>query len=75
MNKNQPDANRMRVIGLMSGTSLDGIDCADVEITRDSDGRDALKLLGFHFKPYHRRFARIYSNWLRVKQVVRDELH
>lgn len=40
----------MRAIGLMSGTSLDGIDVADVDVRR-IDGRMAIKLLHFSTAP------------------------
>ena len=38
----------LRAIGLMSGTSMDGIDAALIE----SDGRDFVRPIGFHFLPY-----------------------
>jgi len=41
----------MRAIGLMSGTSLDGIDVADVDVRRDG-GRIAVKLLHFATAPF-----------------------
>jgi anhydro-N-acetylmuramic acid kinase len=43
----------MRAIGLMSGTSLDGIDVADVDVQR-VDGRIAVRLLHFTTTPFGR---------------------
>lgn len=42
----------MRVIGLMSGTSLDGIDAAVVEFADDSDEAPAWKVLAFTSTPF-----------------------
>ena len=42
----------MRIFGLMSGTSLDGIDVADVEVRRAPDGRLAPALLHFETIPF-----------------------
>jgi len=41
----------MKVIGLMSGTSIDGIDAALTEISGDAENIQ-LELLGFHTYPY-----------------------
>src|ERR1700686_5745233 len=41
----------MRIIGLMSGTSLDGIDAAAIDVD-ERDGRLHLKLTGFAPTPY-----------------------
>lgn len=38
--------------GIMSGTSLDGVDCAVVEFKSDGSGKRSFKLLGFVTKPY-----------------------
>ena len=40
------------VVGLMSGTSLDGISAAVVRFTRGDDGRIAYDLLGMSVRPY-----------------------
>lgn len=40
------------VVGLMSGTSLDGMDAALTEITRDENGLDHVELLAFSCTPY-----------------------
>lgn len=40
-----------RVVGMMSGTSVDGVDAAVVEIGR-KDGAPCVKLLAFENKPY-----------------------
>lgn len=42
----------MKVVGLMSGTSLDGIDAALVEIDEGSDGRPDWRLVAFDSTPY-----------------------
>lgn len=42
----------MKVVGLMSGTSLDGIDAALVEIEEAGGGRPEWRLLGFETLPY-----------------------
>lgn len=42
---------RRLVVGMMSGTSVDGVDAALVEISGDDD-RPAVKLLAFENKPY-----------------------
>ena len=39
-----------RVVGMMSGTSVDGVDAAVVEIGR-KDGAPCVKLLAFENKP------------------------
>ncbi|MBV8365345.1 MAG: anhydro-N-acetylmuramic acid kinase [Candidatus Eremiobacteraeota bacterium] len=41
----------MRIIGLMSGTSLDGIDAAAIDVERHGDGLD-ISLLGHATTPY-----------------------
>ena len=40
------------IVGLMSGTSLDGISAAVVRFTRGNDGRIAYDLLGMSVRPY-----------------------
>ncbi|TCP37396.1 anhydro-N-acetylmuramic acid kinase [Sphingomonas sp. BK235] len=45
---NEGEADTMRAIGLMSGTSLDGIDAALIE----SDGDRAARLVAFRDEPY-----------------------
>ena len=40
-----------RVVGMISGTSVDGVDAALVEISREGDTRQA-KLLAFENNPY-----------------------
>lgn len=40
------------IVGLMSGTSLDGISAAVVRFTRRDDGRIAYELLGMSVRPY-----------------------
>lgn len=42
----------MLVVGLMSGTSIDGIDAALVEITEDSSQKLSVNLINFINKPY-----------------------
>ncbi|MEK7299783.1 MAG: anhydro-N-acetylmuramic acid kinase, partial [Nitrospirota bacterium] len=43
----------MKVVGLMSGTSGDGVDAALVEITRSRKGLN-IQTLAFHALPYPR---------------------
>ena len=56
------DQRTLRVVGLMSGTSLDGIDAALVEIDRDPF---AVRLLAFVSRPYtdaeRRRISGLFS--------------
>ncbi len=47
-----PDATSRIVVGLMSGTSLDGISAAVVRFDRGSDGRYAYELLGMSVRAY-----------------------
>ena len=42
----------MKVIGLMSGTSLDGIDAVMVELTEDDGDRPHWRLEGFQTTPF-----------------------
>ena len=49
-----------RVVGMMSGTSVDGVDAAVVEIGR-KDGAPCVKLLAFENKPYPRPCAGRFS--------------
>ncbi|MDP6779213.1 MAG: anhydro-N-acetylmuramic acid kinase [Candidatus Latescibacteria bacterium] len=44
-------ARKRRIIGLMSGTSVDGIDAALVEVSGDGS-RSEVRLLGFGFTPF-----------------------
>lgn len=44
-------ANPLMVIGLMSGTSIDGIDAALVEVAR-ADGNVRVRVIATHFRPY-----------------------
>ena len=45
--------NRVLAVGLMSGTSLDGVDAALIE----TDGERVFERLGYHFLPYAPDFA------------------
>lgn len=42
----------MDVIALMSGTSMDGLDCAHVRISRSTSGQDQIDLLGYISEAY-----------------------
>lgn len=44
--------DKCSVIGLMTGTSMDGVDCAHVQIYKDGGGRDRIEFIGFHYSPY-----------------------
>lgn len=48
-------AGPLVVVGLMSGTSLDGISAAVVRFDRGTDGRIAYELLGMSVRPYDAR--------------------
>ena len=63
----------MKVIGLISGTSADGIDAALVDITGQPPA-SSLKLLWFHTDPYPRRLlSRLYQ--LTSSGTARDLCH
>jgi hypothetical protein len=47
-----PTATSRVIVGLMSGTSLDGISAAVVRFDRGSDGRYAYELLGMSVRAY-----------------------
>ena len=60
-------ASPERYVGIMSGTSLDGIDAALVEISVDS-----IKLLGTHYQAYP---APLKTRLLALHHAAHDELH
>jgi anhydro-N-acetylmuramic acid kinase len=65
----------MRVIGLMSGTSADGVDAALVEWPDDASARP-FRLVGFHSEAFDRelqdRIHRLAAGRLEAKQVLRE---
>lgn len=60
----------MLYIGLMSGTSLDGIDAALVEINQDG----GLQLLGKYFQPYTRDLQKELFNLSQARDVQLEHL-
>ena len=60
----------MLYIGLMSGTSLDGIDAALVEINQD--GR--LQLLGSHYQPYTPALQKTLFDLSQATEVKLEQL-
>jgi anhydro-N-acetylmuramic acid kinase len=80
ISRNNPDSPSLwRTIGLMSGTSLDGVDAALIE----TDGVNHIKPLGFVTLPYPDSFrtrARALFGWRadpsgQVAEVARDLTH
>jgi anhydro-N-acetylmuramic acid kinase len=55
---------KYRAIGLMSGTSMDGIDLAFIE----SDGKDYLKLINQKYQPYENNFKEKLFKLINNKQ-------
>ncbi|MEX1192085.1 MAG: anhydro-N-acetylmuramic acid kinase [Brumimicrobium sp.] len=51
-----------RIIGLMSGTSLDGLDLADVKFSQSSDGRWTFELLNSKTIEYSSEFKKELAN-------------
>src|SRR4051812_25879434 len=64
----------MRYVGLMSGTSLDGVDAAVGEVDAEAGTATAapFKLQATHFTPFP---ADLRSELLRLHQPSHDELH
>ena len=67
---------RAIAVGLMSGTSLDGIAAAVAEFTVDHDGRENASLLAFHHQPYSReQRSRLEAAMLRGSAQEYCRLH
>lgn len=62
-----------RVVGMMSGTSVDGVDAAVVEIGR-KDGAPCVKLLAFENKPYPEAMRRQIFALFRPESSTVDKI-
>ncbi|MBO8163947.1 MAG: anhydro-N-acetylmuramic acid kinase [Brevibacillus sp.] len=63
------------VIGLMSGTSLDGVDAALVSIRTEVTGEiDSVELKGFHYLPYSDELRELLMKLCSVETARLDEL-
>lgn len=79
--QNLAEKNRLRVVGLMSGTSADGVDVAIVDITDKTPGRKRhrrldVRVVAFDTRPYPARFrAEIFRLFRPETSHVDDICH